>query len=90
MGRASNDSLNDLHGLQAEVLLAQLRAFKNGEVKDADGNVLPIPPALLAQVNKFLKDNGVDRAVIPGDPTDLLNDEVPEFEDNVVNINGDR
>jgi hypothetical protein len=73
--RASEDILNELHDLQARSLLAEVkRLTQDGE---------PVPPALFAQVNKFLKDNGVDRAVTPGDPTDLLADEVPVF-DNVV------
>lgn len=88
--RASNDLLDELHGLQASVLLEELRAYKAGERKviDKDGvaHALGVPPALLAQINKYLKDNGVDRAIVPGDPTDLLADEVPDFEDNVVSF----
>ena len=75
MGRASDTTLDSLHGLQAEALLAEVRRYKD----EGKG----IPPALFAQVNKFLKDNGIDRAVIPGDATDLLDEEVPIF-DNVV------
>ena len=73
--RASEDLLNELHDLQARSLLEEVKRLK------AAGE--PIPPALFAQVNKFLKDNGVDRAVTPGDPTDLLEEEMPVF-DNVV------
>lgn len=73
--RASEDLLNELHDLQAKTLLAEIkRLISEGE---------PVPPALFAQVNKFLKDNGVDRAVTPGDPTDLLAEEVPVF-DNII------
>lgn len=74
--RASEDLLDELHGAQAAALLAELRrALAAGE---------GVPPGLFAQINKFLKDNGVDRAVKPGDPTDLLAEECPEFPDNVV------
>lgn len=73
--RASEDILNELHDLQARSLLDEVRRIK------ASGE--PIPPALFAQVNKFLKDNGIDRAVTPGDPTHLLEEEAPVF-DNVV------
>ena len=73
--RASEDLLNELHDLQARTLLA--------EVKRLTAAGEPVPPALFAQVNKFLKDNGVDRAITPGDPTDLLAEEVPVFE-NVI------
>ena len=75
MSRANESILDELHGLQAESLLKEVRRCNDA----GDG----IPPALFAQVNKFLKDNGVDRAVTPGDATALLDEEVPEF-DNVV------
>ncbi len=73
--RASEDTLDELHELQARSLLAEVKRLT------AEGEA--IPPALFAQVNKFLKDNGVDRAVTPGDPTELLDEEVPVF-DNVL------
>jgi len=75
MSRASETILDELHSLQAETLL--------GEIKRLKAEREPIPPALFAQVNKFLKDNGVDRAVTPGDSTSLLDEEVPAF-DNVI------
>lgn len=73
--RATEDTLDELHALQARTLLSEIKR------KVAAGE--DVPPALFAQANKFLKDNGIDRAVTPGDPLDLLADEVPEF-DNVV------
>ena len=73
--RASEELLNELHDLQARTLLAEVKR------KAAAGE--DIPPALFAQVNKFLKDNGIDRAVTPGDPTDLLAEEMPVF-DNII------
>ena len=76
MSRATDDQLDALHGMQAASLLAEIKRFKD------EGN--GIPPALFAQVNKFLKDNGVDRAIVPGDSTSLLDEEVPEFDDNNV------
>jgi len=79
MTRATEDILDELHSMQATALRDALKAAKvSGEY----------PPALFAQINKFLKDNGVDRAVIPGDPTAILEEELPEFDDsgNVVNI----
>lgn len=84
MSRASEDLVDQLHGMQAEALLEELRAYRAGEKVDKDGNVLPVPGQLFAQINKFLKDNGVDRAVRPGDPTDLLADEMPDFEDTNI------
>ena len=76
MSRATEDLIDLLHGTQAAKLLDQLRKHKTSE----DGI---IPPALFAQINKFLKDNGVDRALQPGDDIDQLAGEVPDF-DNVV------
>ncbi len=72
MSRATDKALDELHGLQAESLLAEIRRCNDS----GDG----IPPALFAQVNKFLKDNGVDRAVTPGTPTAFLEEELPEFD----------
>lgn len=76
MSRATDKALDELHGLQAESLLAEIRRCKDGD----EG----IPPALFAQVNKFLKDNGVDRAVTPGTPTAFLDEELPKFDDDGV------
>jgi len=75
MSRATDGLLDQLHNLQAESLLKA--------IKKASDSAEGIPPALFAQVNKFLKDNGVDRPHIPGDTLDQLADEVPDF-DNVV------
>ncbi len=83
MARATESQLEELHELQATMLLAEIRRMNSNVDEDGKPDPLPIPPALFAQVNKFLKDNGVDRAVTPGDPTSLLDDEVPEF-DNVI------
>lgn len=82
MSRATDKLLDELHGIQAKTLLEQIKKLR----KSDEG----IPPALFAQVNKFLKDNGVDRAITPGDPTDLLKDELPLFDDEgvVVPIRG--
>jgi len=73
--RANEDILNELHDLQARSLLSEIKR------KIAEGQ--DVPPALFAQANKFLKDNGIDRAVTPGDSTDLLAEEMPIF-DNIV------
>ena len=71
--RATEDLLDELHGMQAETLRDYLRKLKTGEAEYV--------PAMIAQVNKFLKDNGVDRAVQTGDPEDLLADELDAFEE---------
>lgn len=94
MNRATEDLLDLLHGAVATELADEIRAYKAGErfgpqKWDSDGHplerdVLSVPPALFAQAIKFLKDNGVDRAVKPGDATDLLADELEEFENTVL------
>ena len=71
--RASEDQLDELHGLVANTFIAEIKKAKKTE----EG----IPASLLAQAAKFLKDNGVDRAIRPGDPLDVLNDELPELEE---------
>lgn len=75
--RATEDLLDELHGLQAEALRKYLKDLKDGNAEYV--------PAMIAQINKFLKDNGIDRAVKPGDTEDLLADELDDFEkDNVL------
>ncbi len=90
MTRATDDLLDALHGITAEAFLSEIRKYKNGEVLDGDGKPLPVPAALLTSASKFLKDNGVDRPVRPGDAVDELADELPEFSDNVIPLRGPR
>lgn len=78
MSRATEDLLDALHGTIAENLLHEIKEYKEGRKTDKDGNALPIPAALFAQAIKFLKDNGIDRAVRPGDPEDYLARELDE------------
>lgn len=76
MTRATDELFDQLHGLQAEQLKDYLQKVKNGDAE--------MVPAMFAQINKFLKDNGIDRPLKVGDPTDLLADELDDFEgDNV-------
>ena len=76
MSRATDELLDALHSAQADALLSELRKAQESE----DG----VSPALFNAINKFLKDNGVDRAITPGDPTSLLEEELPEFPENVT------
>lgn len=80
MSRATDKLLDTLHGLQAETLLSELTKAKDSE----DG----VPASLFTSINKFLKDNGIDRAIIPGDTSSKLEDELPEFDDNGNVIQG--
>lgn len=72
MTRATDELLDALHAAQAEGLLSELRK----QLASEDG----VSPALFGAINKFLKDNGVDRAIKPGDPLELLEEELPDFE----------
>lgn len=78
MSRASDDLLDLLHGTIAEELLQEIKAYKDGEYVDKEGNALPIPASLLAQAIKFLKDNGVDTAVRPKNTVDYLAKELDD------------
>lgn len=82
MSRATDEALDALHQETADGLRSEIKRLKEA----GEG----IPPSLLAAASKFLKDNGVDRPIRPGDPTDLLSEEMPDFDDdgNVVSING--
>lgn len=77
MTRATDDLLDMLHGTVAQSLLDEIKAYKNGEKKDGD-KIIPLPASLVAQAIKFLKDNGVDKAVRPGDPEDFLSKELDD------------
>lgn len=93
--RATDDLLDLLHGTVADELIAEIKAYRNGErfhptKFDKEGNPLPrdeasLPASLVAQAIKFLKDNGIDRPHKKGDKLDLLADELDEeFGDNVT------
>jgi len=76
-GRADDELFDLLHGMQCEALTKYLKDLKAGEAE--------YTPAMFAQINKFLKDNGIDRPVKAGDPEDLLADELDDFEeDNIL------
>lgn len=79
--RATEGELDALHRLVADQFTSEIRAYKDGSMVDSDGNRIAIPASLLAQAAKFLKDNGVDRAIRSGDPLDILSEELPSVED---------
>lgn len=81
MKRATDDVFDQLHALTAETLIVEINAYKAGDRHDKDGNVLPVPPALLAQASKFLKDNGIDSPARAADLDDKLKGTLPTFED---------
>jgi len=87
--RTSESKFDELHGLVAESLVEQIKAWKAGRLVQQEGEeyVKVFPPALLAQAIKFLKDNGIDQPAKSGNRVDTLKDEMPDFsDDNVVNF----
>ncbi len=80
MSRATDSILDALHGAQADNLLSELKRYKDA----GEG----IPASLFTAINKFLKDNGIDRAVVPGDTSSKLEEELPEFDDSGNVIQG--
>lgn len=80
--RATGDLLDFLHGTLAQTLVDEIARYKKGEMRDADGNILPIPTALLAQAIKFLKDNGIDSPAKSNRMLDTLKNELPSFDDD--------
>ena len=76
--RATNDILDALHGLQAEALRDYLNQVRTGEAE--------LVPAILAQINKFLKDNGIDRPYADTNGVDQLDKELQAFEEENIDV----
>lgn len=81
--RASSDVADSLHALVFQTLIDEInRYLKPG--KDAEGKDLPrqpVPPALIAQALKALKDNGIDSPVRAKQLHDALAGHLPQLED---------
>ena len=73
-GRATESALDALHALLSETLQSELQAYRK--------NGVPVPPPLLAQCIKFLKDNGIDSPARAKKVLDTLKDEMPDFDDD--------
>jgi len=88
MSKATTELMDELHGAHADILLKTLKNYREGAIKDDEGNAIAAPPAFLAQVCKFLKDNGIDRPASAQDTVDLLAGAMPDFDafDNVSKI----
>lgn len=91
--RTSDAQFDSLHGLVADALIEQINAWKESRLVDyklvKDGEefttyIQVLPPALLAQAIKFLKDNGIDQPAKAGNRVDTLKEAMPEFDDNNV------
>jgi len=81
--RASSDAADRLHALVFETLIDEIKRCRNPG-NDADGKPLPrqaVPPALIAQALKALKDNGIDQPGRAQALKDALDDALPNLED---------
>lgn len=83
MSRATEDIFDQLHGLMADTLIQQIEVYT--KAKDEDGKPAPqaVPPALLAQCIKFLKDNGIDSPSRGKKVDEALPAGLPSFDDVV-------
>lgn len=81
--RASSDVADALHALVFQTLIEEIRRCRNPGV-DEEGKALPrqpVPPALLAQALKALKDNGIDAPARAQALRDELADALPDLDD---------
>lgn len=74
MSRASEALFDELHLLTVTTLKAQIKSY-------TDKNE-PVPPALLAQAIKMLKENGIDSPARTKDLQDTLVAELPNFDEH--------
>ena len=87
--RASADLVDELHALQAATLMAEIKKYTEHRNPETGAlEPLPVPPALLAQVNKFLKDNGVDAPARAKKLQDKIGRQLPDLEDVEVEHRG--
>jgi hypothetical protein len=61
VSRATDELMDELHGLVAQGILGELQAAR--AKRDEQGNPVPVPASLILAAMKFLKDNGVDAPV---------------------------
>lgn len=89
MSRATDEAMDSLHALQCATLMAEVKRYTEW-VNPETGKVEPqaVPPALLAQVSKFLKDNSVDSPTRAANVRDTLRDTLPSLEDVEVTHQG--
>lgn len=78
MSRASETALDSLHALLSETLQQELKRYK-------DANEA-VPPALLAQCIKFLKDNGIDSPQRAKKTLDTLAEAMPDFDEQMPSL----
>lgn len=70
--RATDAVFDELHLLTAETIMAEIKRCRDAKE--------PVPPALLAQASKFLKDNGIDSPARAAKVRDVLAGDMPDFD----------
>lgn len=86
MTRATDALADSLHLLAFRTLIDEINRYRNH--KDADGkpDPQPVPPALIAQALKALKDNGIDSPERAKRLEDHLRGTLPTFEEVGANV----
>ncbi|MEM7200253.1 MAG: hypothetical protein AAF628_08320 [Planctomycetota bacterium] len=88
MSKATEELMDALHGLAAQTLINEIKAYSAGEHVDKEGNPLPVPASILAAAIKFLKDNGVDRPGRDEDVEDKLSELLPANAKDLMEFEG--
>lgn len=81
--RASSDVADSLHALVFQTIIDEITEYRKVKY-DADGKELPrqpVPPMLIAQALKALKDNGIDSPARAKQLFDALAGQLPKLED---------
>lgn len=81
MTRATDDLADKLHRLTFESIIDEIERCRNHKDPDGKPAPLPIPPALLAQAIKVLKDNGIDAPERAKKLADRLHGALPDLEE---------
>lgn len=79
--RASDDLADRLHAMVFESILEEIERYRNHKDPEGKPDPLPVPPALLAQAIKVLKDNGIDSTARAKAAKDRLAGVLPNLED---------
>lgn len=80
--RASADAADSLHALTFKTVEEQIKLYTdNVDPETGKPAPLPVPPALLAQAIKLLKDNGIDSPGRAKKLNDDLGARLPDLQD---------
>jgi hypothetical protein len=77
MGLASNTLLEQLHKAVGQGLAQEIAKYTQA---DGEYHGTPLPPALIGQAIKFLKDNGIEALPTADNGMEDLVNEIPQFD----------